>query len=265
MESVPEIEILKEDALGRVERIALDVRPPCVRRVACGGRIPGSALLARVLLGRECHALRALSHVDGVPRIVDAPAWASAPTPGRPPFPARAVLLRSWIEGVPLHRAVALPEDFFDHLDDLVARLHACGVCHNDLHKEQNILVDARGYPWLVDFQLASRHRPGSWLFQSRARDDLRHIEKHRRRYARQGREARTVALPRGRGHGIERSWIARGWRRFGKPVYVFVTRRVLETRDGEDRRATIGPWPSVAPPLGAPSARPVAPHGRLT
>ena len=40
-------------------------------------------------------------------------------------------------------------------------------------------------------------------------------------------------------------------WRRFGKPVYVLVTRRLLRTRDGEERRPSSGPWPEWSEPLG--------------
>lgn len=256
MERGQEIEILKEDALGRIERLALDGRRVCTRRVACGGRIPGSGWIARLLLARERRALAALASVRGVPSLVEDRALASAASPARRAPRACEVLLRSWIEGAPLHRAESLPEDFFDHLDALVLQLHAAGVCHNDLHKEQNILVDHQGYPWLVDFQLASCHRRGGRLLLDRARDDLRHVEKHRRRYARRGRAARDLSLPRGRGHGLERSWLAWLWRRAGKPVYLFVTRRLLRTRDGEPRRATSGPWPDWTPPLGPPSAR---------
>ncbi len=248
------IEILKEDALGRVERVAVDGSPACARRVACGGRIPGRGVVARILMARERRALRALAAVAGVPKLVDDASLASAPNPARPM--SRAVLLRSWIDGEPLHRAESLPEDFFDHLDALVLRLHERGVCHNDLHKEQNILVDRAGYPWLVDFQLASCHAPGTRLWSSRAREDLRHVEKHRRRYARRDSLVPKSALPRGLGHGLQRSWIAWFWRRGGKPVYEFVTRRILRTRDGEARRATSGPWPTWTPPLGPTSAR---------
>ncbi len=238
------VEILKRDALGRVERVVLDGGVVCVRRVACGGRIPGSGVVARMLLARERRALEALAAVDGVPKLVSDAARGD-------------VLLRSWIDGEPLHQVDRLPEDFFDHLDALVARLHAEGVCHNDLHKEQNILVARDGYPCLVDFQLASRHTSGSRLFASRTREDLRHVEKHRRRYARRGDFDRDPStLPRGSGHGLRRSLLAWMWRRGAKPVYQFVTRKLLRTRDGESRRATSGPWPAMTPPLGKTRSR---------
>jgi len=227
--------VLKSDALGRVERVVAADGSVRVRRVACGGGIPGSRFVARRLLARERRALETLAGVAGVPRILEI---------------APGILERSWIEGAPLSRAEALPEDFFDRLDDLVREIHARGVCHNDLHKEQNVLVAADGWPALLDFQLASVHRPGSRFLASRALDDLRHVEKHRRRYTRDGRGPRGILVSCGAGHGIPRSPVALVWRRTVKPAYVFVTRRILGTRDGEPRRESSGPWPSWAPPL---------------
>ncbi|MBL8862250.1 MAG: serine/threonine protein kinase [Planctomycetes bacterium] len=233
-------EIHKQDALGRVERVEID-GSACARRVASGNRLPGSGWLARRLLARERRALRALAGLAGVPRLLSRAAGDEA----------LDVLLRDWVSGVPLSRAGELPADFFDHLDTLVQAVHARGVCHNDLHKESNVLVGADGYPWLIDFQLASRHPRGGRAFEVRAREDLRHVEKHRRRYTRHGRGPGGVELV-GAGAGIRRSPLARAWRRVGKPVYVALTRGVLGTRDGGDaQRSPQGPWPAWTPPSG--------------
>jgi RIO-like serine/threonine protein kinase len=239
--------VLKRDALGRVERIEHAGRP-YARRVACGGRLPLSRWVARRLLARERAALRRLDGLEGVPRVVDDPALRG---PGDP----RDVLVRSWIEGEALPGAAALPADFFDRLDELVAAVHARGVCHNDLHKEPNVVVGRDGYPWLVDFQLASVHRGAGALFRSRCREDLRHVEKHRRRYTRLGRGPGGEEL-RGAGRGLPRSWLARVWRRLGKPLYLLVTRGPWGGRDGaEQRRPSSGPWPAWTPPVGPRAA----------
>lgn len=230
-------ELHKRDALGRVEKIEID-GSAYARRVAVGGAVPGSGWLARRLLARERRALRALAGLDGVPRERG----------GTDP----RVLVRTWVEGEPLSRATSIPADFFDRLDELVLRMHARGVCHNDLHKESNVVVGPDGLPWLIDFQLASLHARGGRAYESRRRDDLRHLEKHRRRYTRDGRGPAGVES-RGAGHGIPRSPLARAWRRFGKPIYVAVTRRMLGTRDGGDaQRDPRGPWPAWTPPVGA-------------
>jgi len=64
--------------------------------------------------------------------------------------------------------------------------------------------------------------------YQNSAREDLRHLLKHKRTYcpdALTDRERRILASP---------SWIARAWRASGKRVYLFVTRRLLRWQDRE-------------------------------
>jgi hypothetical protein len=251
VERLPAVRVLKQDSLGRVELVELAGRR-VIRRVACGGAWPGSRLVAHLLANRERGALLALDGLAGVPQVVDEAAFERAPSlDGRIPL-ASDVTLRTYVEGTPLHLADALPEDFFERLEDLVGELHARGVCHNDLHKEQNVIVGAGGWPGIVDFQLASVHRIGSRRFASRARDDLRHVAKHRRRYLRFTQRASPLAsapLP-------PRSALALVWRRTAKPLYNFVTRKLFGYRDGEARRGKEGPWPRWTAPLQAPSTR---------
>lgn len=249
-------EVLKSDSFGRVERLrSEDCVPPVTacRRVACGASLPGSGLVARIMLRRERVALRALEGLAGTPVLLDDGQAASAPSlDGRAPR-ERDVLVRGWVEGAPLHLAESLPRDFFEHLDALVGELHARGVCHNDLHKEQNIMVGADGFPHLIDFQLASVHGRRGALYRSRVRDDLRHVQKHRRRYTRDGRgpAGADESLSRGSGHGLKRGGVALVWRKSGKPLYNFITRRLLKTRDGEARRDSAGPWPEWTAAVG--------------
>ncbi len=238
-------QLLKSDSFGRVERLA-GPRGALLRRVAVGGRLPGSGIVARLLMQRERRALIRLSGTPGTPELERVPLAEAAPGSDGLVPPAAGVLLRSWVAGSPLHLAETLPRDFFDRLDELVGEMHECGVCHNDLHKEQNILVGEDGWPHLIDFQLASVHRGRGALYRSRVRDDLRHVQKHRRRYLQDGRGPADAGpdAARGRGHGLRRGLIAALWRRSGKPLYNWVTRRLLRTRDGELRRPSSGPWP---------------------
>jgi len=242
---------LKRDLLGSVELLGRG-QERVVRRSATGSRLPGSALLARYLVIRERRSLAALAGLAGIPRAVDPGPW--GPLAGRP----GSSLLREYIPGQPLHRARVLPRDFFDLLDGLVLALHARGVCHNDLHKEQNILVQPCGRPALIDFQLASVHLRWGRLFRSRVQDDLRHLQKHRRRYTRDGRGPAGEPEQRGEFHGLPRTGTSALWRRTGKPLYLFVTRRLLGTRDGEERRPSSGPWPEWVEALGPRESDPL-------
>lgn len=229
-----------------------------IRRLAWGSSLPGSALVAGYLARRERRALERLSGTEGVPRLVPARGWDVVSQSGRQPGP-RVVHLREYIEGQPLHRATFLAEDFFDRLDDLVQVLHRAGVCHNDLHKEQNILVQTSGYPALIDFQLASVHTGPTRTLESRKQDDLRHVQKHRRRYTRDGRGpggAGPDGEQQGLGADLGRTMASSLWRRTGKPLYMLITRRILRTQDGEERRASSGPWPQWGPALGPRTSR---------
>jgi predicted Ser/Thr protein kinase len=238
---------LKNDVMGLVERVD-GPAGPVVRRVARGGRIPGTGVVARVLLRRERRALERLEGVFGVARLVKDAAYAAAPSrDGRVPRQSH-VLMRSWVDGVPLQQASELPENFFDLVLGLVQRLHAHGVCHNDLHKEANILVGEDGYPALVDFQLASIHGRDDRKFRVRVMEDIRHVEKHRYKYLSRGgsRRATDVGPPARK----RRSLIAHLWLRLGKPPYMFVSRRLLGYAGGERGRPKSGPWPDWTAPL---------------
>ena len=231
------IETLKHDVFGRVEL----VRGPeglLVRRVARAGLLDPRAILARALLARERRALQALRGMPGVPQLSVADRGLAHE------------LLRTHLAGAPLHRATQLPLDYFEHLDVLVQALHARGVCHNDLHKEPNILVGEDGRPALADFQLSSVHTRQGRSFRVRVSEDLRHAEKHRARYVSLGgapQEVRTA----GAGVGRQRSALAKWWRRLGKPVWDFVRGSLLRTREKEGGRPSHGPWPAWTPPLG--------------
>jgi hypothetical protein len=231
-----EIQVLKRDVFGVIER-CLDERPACIRRVACGSRLPGSRLLAVWLLRRERRALEALRGLRGVPVLLERDQPEAAGRPLR-----AATLVRSWIPGEPLHAAPRLPADFFTLLAGLVAELHRRGVCHNDLHKENNIVVGPDGRPALIDFQLASVHRRGGRLFSARCREDLRHVAKHRLRYERRGKVAPGDLPPRGQVATLWAKLVKPGWRRL---------RRLLRQQDAEPRRPRTGPWPEWTAPVG--------------
>lgn len=233
------VRLLKQDALGRVELVRRAGELAVLRR-AQGGKLPGSRWVARRLLARERRALTHLEGLTGVARVLDGgSARASHP----------ACLLRSYVPGTPLCLVDALPRDFFERLEDLVRALHERGVCHNDLHKEGNVLVGEDGYPALVDFQLASVHALRGRAFAVRAREDLRHVWKHRSYYLRALGEPDPLA-----GSAPPRSFVAESWRRFGKPLYRALTRRSSGgswLASGEPRRGAQGPWPTWSAPVG--------------
>jgi hypothetical protein len=216
--------LLKQDAFGTVRRLPLDAGGAlvdCVERdTTTAAR--GVRWLARRLAAREARALGALRQVPQVPRLLD---W-----DGRR-------LRRSWLAGLPLHRAGTVDTAYFREALRLLRRLHAAGVVHNDLAKEPNWLVGPDGRPALVDFQLAARPRRRGRLFRMLAWDDLRHLLKHKRTYCPDRLTARQRAVL------ARRSPLATLWARSVKPTYRYVTRRLLGWSDREgagDRGAGI-------------------------
>jgi tRNA A-37 threonylcarbamoyl transferase component Bud32 len=211
--------LLKADTFGTItregDRVIRDTRP--ARRWA--------RPLARYLLRREQRALAhlATSGIAGIPRVLATDA---------------ETLTRSWIEGQPMQ--VARPRDpaYFRRALTLLRQLHAADVLHNDLAKETNWLVTPEGQPALVDFQLATVLKGRSASARARGHDDLRHLLKHKRTYIPErltAREKRVLA---------RRSLLSRAWMASGKPVYLFVTRRLLRWQDREgagDRRDRSG------------------------
>ena len=157
-------EILKEDSFGRVVRLRGDGEDRILRE-AFGSWLPLTGWIARMLCRRERRALQVLEGLTGVPRLDPKDSGHGKE------------LLRNHLPGAPLSKTTFLPRDYFDHLDALVAKVHGHGVCHNDLHKEQNIMVLPDGRPALLDFQLASVHGMGGWGFKSRCAEDLRHLQ----------------------------------------------------------------------------------------
>ena len=116
----------------------------------------------------------------------------------------------------------------------LLQKVHRHGIAHNDLAKEANWLVREDGSPALIDFQLAVIGNPRSRWMRLLAREDLRHLLKHKRMYC---RESLTPVEKR----VLKRhSWVRDLWFRTGKPVYRFVTRKILHWEDNEGQ----GPKP---------------------
>jgi hypothetical protein len=223
--SLAEGELLKRDLFGEVRRVRAPYdgcQAECVLRdTTVAAR--GLRWLARRMAAGEARALRALRRETGVPKLVS---W-----DGRR-------LVRTWLPGTPMQAAGIPDRAYFRAALGLLRRLHAAGLVHNDLAKEPNWLVTADGRPALVDFQLAMQPRHRGRLFRMLAHDDLRHLLKHKRTYCPghlTARERRILA---------RRSPLAAAWASTGKPVYRFVTRRMLGWADREgagDRGAVQG------------------------
>ncbi|MEO1574983.1 MAG: serine/threonine protein kinase [Pseudomonadota bacterium] len=203
-------QVLKSDLFGEVSR--LDGPDTQIRRDTA--KAPWwTRPIARALARREARTLEALQGLDGVPQLLD--------------FDG-VRLTRSFLAGQPMHHARPRDPAYFREAQALLFALHARDVIHNDTAKEPNWLVLDDGRPGLIDFQLAAWRPSRSRLFRSLAREDIRHLLKHKRTYAPDALTARQRAILNTPG------WTSRAWRATVKPVYLFITRRLLGWADRE-------------------------------
>jgi predicted Ser/Thr protein kinase len=208
--------VLKRDVFSTVERGWLVADKGEVAAVL--RRIDGvpwwSFGIARHFLNREARALAIAGRLDLAPALL---------------FAGRRALVRGWIDGLPLHIAKPIGDvRYFRSAKAALRRLHRAGVTHNDLAKEQNWLRTPDGRAMLTDFQLATRFARRGALFRLAAYEDLRHLLKHKRRYA---PDALTAAE---RKVLARKSWLTRAWMASGKRVYYLVTRGLLNFTDRE-------------------------------
>ena len=212
--------VLKRDVFSTIERGHFRTDNGEVEAVL--RRIDGvpwwSKPLAYLLFRQERRALGRAATLDVGPRLL---------------FAERRMLVRRWIPGVPLH--IAKPHGdvgYFRSAKTALRKLHRAGVTHNDLAKEQNWLY-ADGRAYLTDFQLAfcfDRHT--SALFRIARYEDLRHLLKHKRRYA------PGALTPAERRVLARKSMITRIWMATGKKVYYAITRGLNFTdREGRGMR----------------------------
>ena len=215
---VTEVTALKADSFGRIALMrdgsGLFVRRDLVH-VPWWLRLP-----AWWLARREALALRKIDGLAATPQLLR---W-----DGRR-------LDRSYMEGAAMYQRPPHGDlAYFQRARRLLQQLHRRGLAHNDLAKEANWLVLTDGRPAIIDFQLATRGQSRSRWMRLLAREDLRHLLKHKRTYC-------PDALTPVERRVLKRySWIREAWFATGKPVYRFVTRKLLKWEDNEGQ----GPKP---------------------
>jgi RIO-like serine/threonine protein kinase len=215
--------VLKSDRYAATLRVRLADGTRAVFKRSVVVLPPGLrvAPAARRLARREADHLEALAGIRGVPRLY------ARPTPD--------TLLREWIDGRTLREGDAVPDAFFPALRDLVAAVHARGVAYADLAKEENVIVDEHGLPWLVDFQISvAEGGLLGRLVPMLLAADLYHLARHvKRRRPDQLTDADRDALARGKGV------LSRLHRTLVKKPYNLVTRRLVKrwSGAGEGRR----------------------------
>jgi RIO-like serine/threonine protein kinase len=203
--------LLKKDIFGHVSLDMVGGWPVVTRDLRSSAL--WLRLIARHLMAREAAALVQLGGIAGVPRLIGHD---------------RYTLKRSWLEGRPMHLSQPRDVRYFKAAGRLLRQLHRRNIAHNDLAKEPNWLVAPDGQPAIIDYQLALYAPARGRLFRMMAREDLRHLLKHKRTYCACNlttREKKILATP---------ALTSRIWMSTGKPLYLFITRRLLNWADRE-------------------------------
>ncbi len=203
--------VLKSDVFGRILRASDQGRSVVVRDTSTS--VWWLRWMSRRLLQREVKALRALDGTGVSPRLLDAD---------------HETATREYVVGEPLYAARIDDPAFYAAAMRALRSMHGKNVAHNDLAKEPNILATPARDPVFIDFQLATVAPRRGRLFRLLAREDIRHLLKHKRSYcpdALTSRERRILDTP-----SAPSRWFALSI----KPVYHFVTRRILGWADRE-------------------------------
>jgi hypothetical protein len=219
--------VLKRDVFSIVERgrfvTPAGEVPAVVRRI---DEVPWwNLVLARLLFERERRALTIAGELGVTPPLL---------------YAGRQVLVRGWIDGTVMQIAKPYGDRAFFHSAKAALRkLHAAGICHNDLSKQQNWLRGRDGRAYLTDFQLASSFSKRGLLFRMLAYEDLRHLLKHKHRYL---REDMTPAEWKMR---ARKTPLSSWWLLTGKKLYHLATRGIfgfVDQEGGGTRLAHDGP-----------------------
>jgi len=135
--------------------------------------------LGRALIEHEISILRYLQQIVGVPRLLGSYGkWG---------------LMYKYIPGVSLDQQPEIPDEFFDHLDELIKQIHRRRVAYVDMNKQGNIILTDNGRPSMIDFQI-SWHMPqrllgfrriANFILTVLQREDRYHLLKHKRRLRR--------------------------------------------------------------------------------
>jgi RIO-like serine/threonine protein kinase len=207
------ITTLKEDAFGKIELRELNGERVICRDYSDTGLFSG--LLAGYLARREAKVLKALDEVADhrLPRLIHF---------------GDKVCIRSYIEGVPLKEGAVSNPEFYANAREVLDKMHAAGVVHNDLEKPENWLVISDEVAGIIDFQLAYHSKKRGKIYRWSVGEDIRHLVKQKNRYSKENMSEEELQILNNRsGFGLF-------WSRRVKPVYNFVTRKILNYSDRE-------------------------------
>ena len=205
------IKVLKRDIFGKIELASLNGSLVICRNYGASRFF--ARPIALYLAYRERKILQVMEHLndDRLPRLLHF---------------GKGLHIRSYLEGEALNRRKTPDRNYYEDARELLDKIHACGVVHNDLEKPENWLVIGENTPGIIDFQLAGFFPKKGKLYRILMREDLRHLIKQKARFSpdRLSGEERIILS--------NKSFASRMWGKFFKPPYDFVTRKILRYSD---------------------------------
>ena len=188
--------------------------------------------IGRLLARREAAAYDALADLDAVPGFLGR--W--GPTG----------IVHEFIEGDPLARDLAVPDDFFELLKGAIETLHARGMAYVDLEKRQNVILGSDGKPYLIDFQISwllpakygGQTLPARWLRDRLQEGDRYHLLKLHRRIRRDQLSDVEIAESYRKPRWVRiHRWLAAPYQKFRRPAL----KRLDPSRKIEERGTISG------------------------
>jgi serine/threonine protein kinase len=211
------ITALKKDIFGKIELAKTDDgRKVIIRNWRCSNLFVRP--IAYYLALREKRILKILDTFDTerIPQLI---------------YFGNGLLIRSYIEGKSLKESKIQSAEYYSRARELLGRIHAKGVVHNDLEKPENWLVTEDDSPAIVDFQIAFFFPKKGPVYNVAAREDVRHLIKQKSRFFAEDLSLEEKDVLR------QKSIPARIWNRTFKPIYNFITRKILRYSDRQNSK----------------------------
>ena len=133
--------------------------------------------LGRRLAQRESRMYRELSDLPNIAEGYDSVSANGQVLPN--------ACAHDFIEGHPLRWHDNVDDPFFDGLDATLTKMHSRNIAYVDMNKSENVIVNQKGEPCLIDFQISVRWQSFlmSGLLHILQKSDLYHSFKLRRRF----------------------------------------------------------------------------------
>jgi len=188
------------------------------------------AWIGRRLADREVTLYQQVDDLAGVPKCLGR--WSDTG------------FAHAYVEGHPLQRHEWVNDGFFSQLSALIDELHRRDIAYVDLEKRENILVDDRGHPCLIDFQISWQWPKtgkrgglkglipgwlGRFILARLQSGDRYHLLKHQRRHRPDTLTPEQLAASRRGGPGITLH------RLVARPL-TLLRRRILKWLTGRSR-----------------------------